>query len=101
MMRHCILGSRTGLRVSELALGTGRLGIAPRRDTDRTIGQATLTAFAEAGGNFIDAVSAYQFGVAEEMVGNFLSQAGRDRFVVASKYGRTPFRDPAIAQIGV
>lgn len=82
-MKYHLLGQRTGLRVSELALGTGRLdvGEAPR----------VLAAYAEAGGNFIDTSSAYLGGKAEELLGDFLaSGTERDRFVIASKYGRTP-----------
>ncbi len=90
MINHRLLGAHTGLRVSTLALGTARLGTAPDRDVDPAEVHATLRAFADAGGNFLDTSSAYQGGRAEEMLGAFLAEAGRDQFVIASKYGRTP-----------
>ncbi|HEX7600684.1 MAG TPA: aldo/keto reductase [Polyangiaceae bacterium] len=86
--------------MSALALGTARLGTAPERDVDPAEVHATLRAFADAGGNFLDTSSAYQGGRAEEMIGAFLAEAGRDRFVVASKYGRTPLPNPAVAAVG-
>ena len=95
------LGRRTGLRVSPMALGTGRLGTSPGRTGDRGVALETLAEFAEAGGNFIDTSSAYQQGQAEEMVGEFVAQAGRDRFVISSKYGRTAKPDPAPAEVGI
>ena len=53
-MRYRIFGERTGLKVSELALGTGMFGQtwgygAPPEDVKRII-----AAYADAGGNFID-----------------------------------------------
>jgi aryl-alcohol dehydrogenase-like predicted oxidoreductase len=41
---------RSGLRVSELALGTWRFG----RDTDEASAFAQLDLFCERGGNFVD-----------------------------------------------
>ncbi len=99
-MRYRLLGQRTGLQVSEMALGTFRLGTPRGGQTDREAARDTLSAYSGAGGNFIDTSSAYLFGLAEEMVGDFLAEAGRDRFVVASKYGRTAERAPAPAQVG-
>lgn len=99
-MRYRLLGTRTGLRVSELALGTGRLGTVPAGGIDRAAARQTLELYADAGGNFIDTSTAYLSGVAEEMVGELLSDAGRDRFVVSSKYGRTAKAAPARAESG-
>ncbi len=99
-MRYRLLGSRTGLQVSEFALGTGRLGTVPAGGIDRAAARKTIEAYAEAGGNFIDTSSAYLSGLAEEVVGEFLADAGRDRFVVSSKYGRTALATPARAASG-
>ena len=100
MINQRLLGAHTGLRVSALALGTGRIGTAPDRATDPGEARATLDAFADAGGTFLDTSSAYQRGRAEEMLGEFLTDRGRDAFVVASKYGRTPQVNPPSASVG-
>ncbi|NDJ61590.1 MAG: aldo/keto reductase [Chloroflexi bacterium] len=83
-MRYKLLG-RSGLRVSELALGTMTFGEAwgwgaPKDDSRRIFDR-----FAEAGGNFIDTANRYTDGHAEEFVGEFIA-ADRDHFVVATKY---------------
>lgn len=79
MMRYRLFG-RTGLRVSELVLGTMAL-----RDAEEY--RRILDTFAEAGGNFIDTAASY--GPSEELLGSVLQN--RDRFVLGSKY--TPTRD--------
>jgi aryl-alcohol dehydrogenase-like predicted oxidoreductase len=45
--------------------------------------------FADRGGNFIDTSVNYTDGTAEEFLGEFLESAGRQRFVVATKYSLT------------
>jgi aryl-alcohol dehydrogenase-like predicted oxidoreductase len=99
-MKYCLFGDRTGLRVSSLALGTGRIGLDAERRLNPEAARAVLDAFGKAGGSFIDTSSAYQLGGAEELVGRFLRDAGRDDFVVASKYGRTAFATPAPSSAG-
>lgn len=94
-----VFGARTGLRVSEFALGTGMLGMAYGYGTAPDEARRILDGFAEAGGTFLDTSDVYQFGGAEVTLGNFLA-ADRDRFVVASKYGRTAERAPAPAAVG-
>ncbi|MFI6868262.1 aldo/keto reductase [Nocardia sp. NPDC050406] len=79
MMRYRLFG-RTGLRVSELVLGTMAL-----RDADEY--RRILDTFAEAGGNFLDTAASY--GTSEELLGSVLQD--RDRFVIGTKY--TPSRD--------
>jgi aryl-alcohol dehydrogenase-like predicted oxidoreductase len=78
---------RSGLRVSELALGTWRFG----RDSDEADAFAQLDLFRDRGGNFVDAADVYGDGLAEEIVGRWLaSRGGRDEIVVATKvWGRT------------
>lgn len=83
-MRYKLLG-RSGLRVSEICLGTMNFGnddwgIDPEASRD------ILDAFATAGGNFIDSAHIYSAGESERIVGNFIA-ADRDHFVVATKYG--------------
>jgi aryl-alcohol dehydrogenase-like predicted oxidoreductase len=84
MMRYQLLGS-SGLRVSELCLGTMSFGEAWGFGADEQESHRILGAFAEAGGNFVDTANVYHQGQSEEIVGSFLG-AGRDRWVVATKY---------------
>lgn len=83
-MRYKLFG-RTGLRVSELALGGMTFGEdwgwgAPRDECARI-----LDAFGEAGGNFIDTANFYTNGASERIVGELVASK-RDRWVVATKY---------------
>ncbi|WP_086824892.1 aldo/keto reductase [Allokutzneria sp. NRRL B-24872] len=80
-MRYRLFG-RTGLRVSELVLGTMTFD-----DLDQA--RRTIAAFADAGGNFLDTASAY--GESESLLGAAIEQ--RDRFVIGTKY--TLSRDAA------
>ena len=87
-MRYKLLG-KSGLRVSELCLGTMTFGDdwgwgAPK-DESRKI----FDAFAEgAGGNFIDTANNYTNGTSEKFVGEFVKR-DRDHFVIATKYTLT------------
>lgn len=84
-MRYRLLGE-TGLRVSELCLGAMTFGEAwgPMASGPEAA-KAMMTAYAEAGGNFIDTANNYQNGQSELLVGDFI-HADRDRWVLASKY---------------
>lgn len=83
-MRYKLFG-RSGLRVSELSLGTMNFGTDHGWGIDRDASQAVFDAYAEAGGNFIDTAYHYTDGSSERMVGDFI-HADRDNFVVATKY---------------
>jgi len=83
-MRYRILG-RSGLRVSELALGTMTFGEDWGWGASHEESRRMFEAYAEAGGNFIDTAVNYTDGTAERFVGEFLA-ADRDRFVLATKY---------------
>lgn len=71
-MRYRPLGQGTGLRVSELALGSGlfgtRWGYGAQPDEVRRM----LHTYRDLGGNFIDTADFYQFGEAETQIGDFL-----------------------------
>lgn len=56
-MKQRFLG-RSGLRVSELCLGTMTFG----QDTDEAEAHRVLDTFAEAGGTFVDTADVYQRG---------------------------------------
>ncbi|GAB7071238.1 aldo/keto reductase [Mycobacterium hodleri] len=85
-MQHNTFGRRTGLRVSELALGTSNFGTGWATGADHATSSAIFTAFADAGGTFIDTADTYQHGESETYLADFLA-ADRDHFTVASKYG--------------
>jgi len=87
-LRYKILG-RTGLRVSEVALGSGTMGTAWGWGAERAESRRLFELFAEAGGNFIDSAGGYQNGLAEEFVGEFI-RAERANFVVTTKYTGPP-----------
>ena len=76
---------RTGLRVSQLALGTGNFGTGWGYGADAATSTAILDAYADAGGNFIDTADVYQFGQSEEILGAAL-QGRREDFVLATKF---------------
>jgi len=84
-MKYTTFGRNTGLRVSELALGTGNFGTGWGYGSEREEAKQVFDSYAEAGGNFIDTADAYQFGQSEQLVGEFIA-AERDHFVVATKY---------------
>ena len=83
-MRYKLLG-RSGLRVSELCLGTMTFGPEWGWGADREESRRIFDAYAEAGGNFIDTANRYTEGTSERYVGEFVA-SDRDHFVVATKY---------------
>lgn len=83
-MRYKLLGS-SGLRVSELALGTMTFGEEWGWGASKEESRRIFDAYAEAGGNFIDTANRYTEGTSERFVGEFVS-SDRDHFVVATKY---------------
>ncbi|MBE1710784.1 MULTISPECIES: aldo/keto reductase [Mesorhizobium] len=84
-MRYKLFGEHTGLRVSELVLGTGNFGTGWGYGAERDESLGIFEAYAEAGGNFIDTAGVYQGGQAEEFLGEALA-GRREDFVVATKY---------------
>jgi aryl-alcohol dehydrogenase-like predicted oxidoreductase len=90
-MRYKLLGA-SGLRVSELALGTMTFGETWGWGASKDESRKIFDAFAESGGNFIDTANNYTDGTSEEYVGEFVSSE-RERFVVATKYTLSTRRD--------
>src|SRR6185295_17018935 len=86
-MRYKLLG-KSGLRVSELALGTMTFGEDWGWGASKEESRKQFDCFAEAGGNYIDTSVNYTNGTAEKFVGEFI-HADRDHFVVATKYTLT------------
>jgi aryl-alcohol dehydrogenase-like predicted oxidoreductase len=83
-MRYKLLGS-SGLRVSELCLGTMTFGEEWGWGAGKETSRQIFDTFAKAGGNFIDTANSYTGGTSERFLGEFIA-AERDRFVVATKY---------------
>lgn len=79
------LFGNTGLRVSELCLGTMTFGDAWNFGATAPEISKIFDAYVEAGGNFFDTACNYQGGAAETHLGALIEK-NRDRFVVASKY---------------
>jgi aryl-alcohol dehydrogenase-like predicted oxidoreductase len=93
LMRYKLLGN-SGLRVSELALGTMAFGEDWGWGAAKDECGRILTAFREAGGNFVDTANAYTKGSAERFLGELLG-ADRHEVVLATKYtASTDPRDP-------
>ncbi len=83
-LRYRLLGP-TGLRVSEICLGTMSFGDHWGFGADEETSHRVLDAYAEAGGNFLDTANKYHGGQTEEIVGKWLPER-RDSMVVATKY---------------
>jgi aryl-alcohol dehydrogenase-like predicted oxidoreductase len=85
---------RSGLKVSELCLGTMTFGDDWGWGADAAESRRIFDAFADAGGTFVDTSNNYTDGTSETLVGEFAARA-RDRFVLATKYTLTVDRtDP-------
>jgi aryl-alcohol dehydrogenase-like predicted oxidoreductase len=98
-MQYKIFGRRTGLRVSEFALGAGNFGTGWGHGAERDESQKIFDSYVEAGGNFIDTANGYQFGQSEQLVGEFIA-AERDNFVLATKYTMGTTRTDGISKTG-
>jgi aryl-alcohol dehydrogenase-like predicted oxidoreductase len=83
-MNTKLLG-QSGLRVSELCLGTMGFGTEWKWGCDKEGSKQIFDTYANAGGNFIDTANRYTEGTSEKFVGDFIAK-DRDHFVVATKY---------------
>lgn len=83
-MNYLLLG-KSGLRVSELCLGTMTMGEAWGWGADKATSEIIYKTFRDAGGNFIDTANRYTEGQSEEFLGDFM-QGERDKIVLATKY---------------
>jgi aryl-alcohol dehydrogenase-like predicted oxidoreductase len=81
-MRMRKLG-RTGLKVSNLCLGTMTFGNA-QWGNDETTAKQIVDRFLDAGGNFLDTADVYNAGVAEEITGRLIREK-RQQVVLATK----------------
>lgn len=95
-MRFTTLG-QTGLRISDIALGTANFGTGWGHGASPEEASAIYARYRDAGGIVIDTASNYQGGQSEEIVGKLI-KADRDSIVLATKYSLGP--DPATALLG-
>src|SRR3569833_3405411 len=84
-MKYKLLG-RSGLKVSELCLGTMGFGTEAGWGADKDASFSIIEAFANAGGNFLDTANIYKLGTSEKIIGEFITPRDRDFFVIATKY---------------
>lgn len=92
-MRYKLLGN-SGLRVSELCLGTMTFGDDWGWGSSEEESRKVFDAFVEAGGNFIDTADLYTNGTSERFLGEFIA-SDRERIVLATKYTNSaPGTDP-------
>jgi aryl-alcohol dehydrogenase-like predicted oxidoreductase len=84
-MKYKLLG-RSGLKVSELCLGTMGFGTEGGWGADAATSFEIMDAYANAGGNFLDTANIYKLGTSEKIIGDYLSTQDRDYFVLATKY---------------
>jgi aryl-alcohol dehydrogenase-like predicted oxidoreductase len=86
-MRYKLLG-KSGLRVSELCLGTMTFGEDWGWGASKEESQKIFDHYAEADGNFIDTSVNYTNGTSEKFLGEF-TRSDRDHFVIATKFTLT------------
>lgn len=92
-MKYRLLGN-SGLRVSEVCLGTMTFGEDWGWGSAREESRKVYDAYRESGGNFIDTANMYTNGTSEKLVGEF-AQDHRDQMVIATKYTNSaPGNDP-------
>ncbi|MFT4153277.1 aldo/keto reductase [Parafilimonas sp.] len=84
-MKYKLLG-RSGLKVSELCLGTMGFGTENGWGADKETSFAIMEKYAGAGGNFLDTANIYKLGASEKIIGEFTHACDRDYFVIATKY---------------
>ena len=95
-MKYRLLG-KSGLRVSEAALGTMTFGDEWGWGSPKDEAQKIYETYREAGGNFIDTANFYANGTSEKFVGDFM-RGHRESVVLATKYSNAaPGNDPNAA----
>jgi aryl-alcohol dehydrogenase-like predicted oxidoreductase len=83
-MNYRLLGN-SGLRVSEVALGTMTFGTDWGWGADRGEARKIYEVFRNAGGNFVDTASIYTNGSSESIIGELVGP-DRDAIVLGTKY---------------
>jgi len=83
-MKYKLFG-KSGLRVSELCLGTMTFGTEWSLGAGYEDSKKVFEAYVNAGGNFLDTANRYSEGTSEEWLGEFIKY-NRDHFVLATKF---------------
>ena len=87
-MRYKLLG-RSGLRVSEVCLGTMMMSTESPSSAGPEESRRILEAFVDKGGNYFDTANeVYNGGLSERILGEFVASE-RHRYVVTTKYTNT------------
>ncbi|BAU10329.1 aldo/keto reductase [Leptolyngbya sp. NIES-3755] len=85
-MNYYTLG-KSGLRVSQLALGTMTFGTEWGWGADEETARQLFNTYMDAGGNFIDTADLYTGGTSESWLGKFIQERNlRDRTIIATKF---------------
>jgi aryl-alcohol dehydrogenase-like predicted oxidoreductase len=93
IMKYQLFGN-SGLRVSEVCLGTMTFGEDWGWGSSEAEARKIYDRFREHGGNFIDTANVYTMGTSEKLLGEFM-QGHRDEVVLATKYTNAqPGKDP-------
>ncbi len=83
-MKFKLLG-KSGLRVSELCLGTMTFGEEWGTGSNKEESRKIYEAYRAAGGNFVDTANRYTEGTSEKYLGEFMASE-REKIVLATKY---------------
>ena len=83
-MKYHLLG-RSGLRVSEICLGTMTFGDGSGWTSDKSESRRVFDTYVDRGGNFLDTANRYTDGTSETIIGEFI-KSDRGRVVLATKY---------------
>jgi len=86
-MNYKLLG-KTGIKVSELCLGTMTFGTDWNFGSNKDESKRVYDTFVNAGGNFFDTANIYTTGTSEKYLGEFV-KSERENLVIASKYSLT------------
>ncbi|HPR27922.1 MAG TPA: aldo/keto reductase [Chitinophagales bacterium] len=85
-MQYQLLG-KSGVRVSEICLGTMTFGKEWGWGADEKDSREVFDAYLESGGNFIDTANRYTEGTSEQFLGKLINGSGkRDDLVIATKF---------------
>ncbi|MFI5172208.1 MAG: aldo/keto reductase [Chitinophagales bacterium] len=99
-MKYKLLG-KSGLRVSEICLGTMTFGDEWGWGADHTSSRNQFFSYLDHGGNFIDTSNRYTEGTSERFLGEFIMESNqRKEIVLATKYSLITDRSAGINQSG-
>lgn len=97
-MRYKLLG-KSGLRVSELCLGTMTFGEEWEWGSSKRESRRVFDLFEANGGNFLDTANLYTNGTSENYVGEFV-KGSRDKWVIGTKYTLRSSSSPSVNECG-